>query len=64
MFSVIGYYKFMEDPIERVQTLAGGAAVHSFRNADNGMATGVEIEIRKELIKDLRFGANGSYMLH
>lgn len=62
MFSVTGYYKFLEDPIERVQTLAGGAAVHSFRNAGNGMATGVEIEIRKELVKDLRLGANGSYM--
>lgn len=62
MVSVTGYYKFLEDPIERVQTLAGGAAVHSFRNASNGMATGVEIEIRKELIKDLRFGVNGSYM--
>lgn len=62
MLSITGYYKHLKAPIERVQTLAGGSAVHSFRNADNGMATGVEIEFRKEIVKDLRFGINGSYM--
>lgn len=35
---------------------------HSFQNADNGMAGGVEVEFRKQLIKDLRLGANASYM--
>ncbi|WP_300726417.1 TonB-dependent receptor [uncultured Bacteroides sp.] len=62
MLSITGYYKFLEAPIERVQTLVGGAAEHSFRNADNGMAAGVEVEFRKELVKDLRIGANASYM--
>lgn len=62
MFSITGYYKKLESPIERVQESSGGSAVHSFRNADNGMAAGVEIEIRKEIIKNLRFGINGSYM--
>ena len=62
MLSITAYYKLLKAPIERVQTLSGGSAVHSFRNADNGMATGVEIEFRKEIVKDLRFGVNGSYM--
>ena len=42
MLSITAYYKHLKAPIERVQTLSGGSAVHSFRNADNGMATGVE----------------------
>ena len=62
MLSITAYYKHLKAPIERVQTLSGGSAVHSFRNADNGMATGGEIEFRKEIVKDLRFGVNGSYM--
>lgn len=62
MLSITAYYKHLKAPIERVQTLSGGSAVHSFCNADNGMATGVEIEFRKEIVKDLRFGVNGSYM--
>ena len=62
MFSVTGYYKLLNDPIERIQTLAGGATVHSFQNADNGLATGVEVEFRKELVKDLKLGANASFM--
>ena len=62
MLSITAYYKHLKAPIERVQTLSGGSAVHSFRNADNGMATGVEIDFRKEIVKDLRFGVNGSYM--
>lgn len=62
MVSVTGYYKYLDEPIERVQMLAGGAAVHTFRNADNGMAAGVEIELRKALVRDLRLGINGTYM--
>ena len=62
MLSVTGYFKYLESPIERIQELNGGATLHSFRNADNGIATGVEIEFRKELIKNLKLGANASYM--
>ena len=62
MFSITGYAKILQDPIERTQTLSGGAAVHSFQNADTGTAAGVEIEFRRELLKDLRLGVNGSYM--
>ena len=62
MFSITGYFKYLEKPIERIQELNGGATLHSFRNADNGIATGVEMELRKELMKNLRLGANASYM--
>ena len=62
MVSVTGYYKYLDEPIERVQMLAGGAAVHTFRNADKGMAAGVEIELRKMLARELRLGVNGTWM--
>lgn len=62
MISLTGYFKYLDSPIERIQALQGGATLHSFRNADNGMAAGVEVEFRKQLIKDLRLGANLSYM--
>lgn len=62
MFSVTAYYKHLENPIEQIQELSGGATVHSFQNASNGMATGLEIEFRKELLRELRLGANASFM--
>lgn len=62
MLSVTGYYKYLESPIERTQRLAGGATEHSFNNAEDGLATGVEVEIRKTLINSLVIGANASYM--
>lgn len=62
MFSVTGYYKYLESPIERTQRLAGGATEHSFNNAEDGLATGVEVELRKSIITGLIFGANASYM--
>lgn len=62
MLSVTGYFKLLQDPIERIQTYTGGDVSFSFRNADNGIATGLEIEARKELFKDFRIGANASFM--
>ena len=62
MFAVTGYFKFLQDPIERTQRLSGGATEHSFQNADNGVAAGVEAGFRKELVKDLTLNANASYM--
>lgn len=62
MFSATAYYKLLEDPIERTQFLQGGATVHSFNNADTGMAAGVEVEVRKNIIEGLILGANASYM--
>lgn len=62
MLSATVYYKFLDKPIERIQKLQGGATMHSFQNADQGMAAGVELEFRKQLVKDFRLGANVSYM--
>lgn len=62
MFSVTGYFKWLKDPIERIQRYSGGAPEHSFSNAESGIAAGVEAEIRKEIAKDLALSANASYM--
>lgn len=62
LLSVTGYAKILKDPIERTQTLSGGAAEHSFQNADAGVAAGVEVEFRREIFGDFRIGFNGSYM--
>lgn len=40
MLSITAYYKHLKAPIERVQTLSGGSAVHSFRNADQRYGNG------------------------
>lgn len=63
MFSATAYYKHLEDPIEQIQQLSGGTStIHSFQNANNGMATGVEVEVRKELVRALKLGVNASFM--
>ena len=62
MVSVTGYFKYLDKPIERIQTLQGGATLHSFKNADNGIAGGIEVEFSKRFFKDLKIGANASYM--
>ena len=62
MFSVTGYFKILQDPIERIQTYIGGDVSFSFRNADNGIAAGLEVEARKEVVKNFRIGVNGSFM--
>lgn len=62
MVSVTAYYKYLDEPIERVQMLSGGGTVHTFRNADKGIAAGLEVEFRKAITKVLRIGVNGSFM--
>ena len=62
LFSVGLYYKILKDPIERVQQTSGGAIVHTFRNAEQGMAAGLEAEFRTEPVKYLTIGGNISLM--
>ncbi len=62
MIALTGYGKILQDPIERTQTLSGGAAVHSFQNASTGVAAGLEVELRRKLTRDIRVGVNGSFM--
>lgn len=62
MIAITGYYKYLETPIERTQWVSGGAREYSFQNATDGLAAGIEVEIRKEIIKDLSTSVNASYM--
>ena len=62
MFAATAYYKFLQNPIERTQRLSGGATEHSFQNAENGLAAGIELEFRKEIVRDLSASANASLM--
>jgi outer membrane receptor protein involved in Fe transport len=62
LLAITGYFKYLDSPIERVQQSSGGSAVHSFRNSDEGVAAGIEVEVRKAILKDLHMGANVSYM--
>ena len=62
LLSFTGYFKYLDKPIERVQMLSGGAAVHTFRNAEQGLAAGVEAEFRKALTRTLKLNVNASYM--
>lgn len=61
MFSITGYYKKLDEPIEQTERSMGGSAYFSFNNANSGLATGVEVEARKK-IGDWKIGLNGSYM--
>lgn len=62
MFSVGAYYKILKSPIERVQESSGGSLVHSFRNAEQGIAAGLEAEFKVEPVRRLSFGGNVSLM--
>ena len=62
MFSVGLYYKILKDPIERVQETSGGAIVHTFRNAEQGMAAGLEAEFRTQPFRYFTVGGNISLM--
>lgn len=61
LFSITGYYKKLDEPIEQTERSMGGSAYFSFNNADAGMASGIEVEVRKK-IGDWKIGLNGSYM--
>lgn len=61
MYSFGVYYKYLETPIERVQEYSG-SVIQSFRNVNKGTAAGAELEIRKQLLKDLKIDFNASYI--
>lgn len=62
MFAATAYFKYLDNPIERVQELQGGATMHSFRNANHGIAAGIEVEGKVNITDWCRFSANISYM--
>lgn len=61
MFSIGTYYKYLKDPIEKIQEYSG-SIIQSYRNVDEGTAAGVELEIRKKIVKDLKVDFNASYI--
>ncbi|MDR1380716.1 MAG: TonB-dependent receptor [Tannerella sp.] len=61
MYSFGVYYKYLESPIERVQEYSG-SVIQSFRNVDEGIVAGAEMEIRKQLTKELKVDFNASYI--
>jgi outer membrane receptor protein involved in Fe transport len=68
MFSVGGFYKFFNDPIERVQQNVTETLQFNYANADDAQVAGVEVEARKALstmtsapfLKNLSFNLNAS----
>ena len=62
VYSIALYYKYLQDPIERVQESSGGSSVHSFRNAEDGLALGTEIEVKKDIFRVIRTGVNVALM--
>lgn len=62
MFSVTAYYKILKDPIEQVQELSGSTIRQTYKNADDGIAAGIEVEARKTFLKNFTVGFNASYM--
>lgn len=61
MFSIGAYYKYLDTPIERIQEYSG-SVIQSFRNVDKGTVAGLEIEIRKNLVNNLKVDFNASYI--
>jgi outer membrane receptor protein involved in Fe transport len=61
MYSFGVYYKYLETPIERVQEYSG-SVIQSFRNVNEGNVAGAEIEIRRQIRKDLKIDFNASYI--
>jgi hypothetical protein len=62
------FYKWFDDPIERVGLSSGTGALASFRNAKSAQNVGVELEARKNLeflgrsLKNFSAGANFAYI--
>ncbi|MFR9649629.1 MAG: TonB-dependent receptor [Rikenellaceae bacterium] len=71
IFSITGFYKHIVNPISRID-IGGSAAILSYENiSDKAVATGVEVEFRKNLFSQdlgddksnkLSLGVNGSYI--
>jgi hypothetical protein len=70
LLTLTGFYKYIIDPISRVE-IASANGFLSYRNiADHAIASGIELEFRKNIFKRVReenrnqlsFGLNGSYI--
>lgn len=61
MYSLGGYYKHLQDPIEKILEYSG-SLIQSYRNVDKGTAAGLELEVRRKITKDLKVDFNASYI--
>lgn len=70
LLTVNGFYKYITDPISRVEVAAANSFL-SYRNiSDKAMASGIELEFRKNIFKldgeaksdKVSFGLNASYI--
>jgi hypothetical protein len=72
LFSVNGFYKYILDPISRVEKASAGGFLSYDNISDKATVTGIEVELRKNILKrenesgktnKLSIGINSSYIL-
>ena len=70
LFSVTGFYKYIKNPISRIEVASAGGYLSYQNISDHATAAGVEVELKKHIfshnLKDnglsrLSFGFNGAY---
>lgn len=62
LISIGGYFKEIEEPIEKISVISGGEINYTFRNfIENAYAAGLEFEIKKKF-NNLFTGLNASYI--
>ena len=70
LISVTGFYKYIKNPISRIEIASAGGFLSYENIADHATVAGAEIEIRKDLfshpmqdggLQKLSFGVNGAY---
>ena len=70
LISVTGFYKYIKNPISRIEIASAGGFLSYENIADHATVAGAEIEVRKDLfsrpmqdggLHKLSFGVNGAY---
>ena len=69
LISVTGFYKYIKNPISRIEIASAGGFLSYENIADHATAAGVEVEVKKNLLTHsagsgdgrLSFGVNGAY---
>ena len=70
LFSVTGFYKYIKNPISRIEIASAGGFLSYENIADHATAAGVEVELKKHLfsrplqgdgVSRLTLGINGAY---
>ena len=70
IFSITGFYKYIKDPISRIEVASAGGFLSYENIADHATVAGVELELKKNIfsrnladggLSRLTFGLNGAY---